>query len=135
MSIHNHFQAMGRLLADPELKTLPSGDMVLNGAFMMHEPYRNPKTGETGERQQKFQFEQWGAAAENTANLVGVGDQIQVAGRLRVEEWVDRNGLPRYTLRVKADRVSLVRQRAVKEYTPEVAPVRNPDEVYADATI
>jgi single-strand DNA-binding protein len=133
MSIYNNWHIMGRLLANPELKTLPSGDVVLNGAVMIHEPYRNPKTNETGERELKVQFEQWGDAAVRTSNLVGVGDQVIVVGRLRPDNWVDSNGMPRTTLRIKADRVSLERPRAVREYTPDDAPVRNPDDVYAGA--
>lgn len=131
MSKYNNWTIMGRLLADPELRKVPSGDVVLNGAVMIHEPFRNPKTNETGERELKVQFEQWGEAALRTSQLVGVGDQVVVSGRLRPEQWVDKNGMPRTTLRIKADNVSLVRQRAVKEYTGDDAAVANPDEVTA----
>ena len=133
MSMFNSWTIMGRLLADPELKTVPSGDVVLNGAVMIHEPYKNPKTGEVGERSMKVQFEQWGEDAIRTSGLVGVGDQIIVSGRLRREDWVNRDGLPQVTLRIKADKVSLERKRIVRDYTPDDAPVRNPDDVYAGA--
>lgn len=131
MSKYNNWTIMGRLLADPELRTVPSGDVVLNGAVMIHEPFLNPKTGESGERELKVQFEQWGEPAVRTSGLVGVGDQVIVSGRLRPEQWVDKNGMPRTTLRIKADNVSLERKRTVREYTGDGATVANPDEVTA----
>lgn len=133
MSKYNNWTIMGRLLADPELRTVPSGDVVLNGAVMIHEPFINPKTGESGERELKVQFEQWGEPAVRTSGLVGVGDQVIVSGRLRPEQWVDKNGMPRTTLRIKADSVSVERKRAVREYTPADAPVPDADVVYSGA--
>ena len=131
MSKHNNWTIMGRLLADPEVRTVATGDIVLNGVVNIHEPSFNPKTNEWEDKQLKVYFEQWNEAAVRTSELVGVGDQIVVSGRLRPQQWVDKNGMPRTTLRIKADNVSLERKRTVREYTGDDAAVANPDEVYA----
>lgn len=131
MSKYNNWTIMGRLFADPELRTVKTGDIVLNGVVNIHEPSFNPTTNTWEDKQLKVYFEQWNEAAVRTSELVGIGDQIVVSGRLRPENWVDNNGMPRTTLRIKADNVSLERKRKVREYTSDDAAVANPDEVTA----
>jgi single-strand DNA-binding protein len=44
----------------------------------------------------------WGRQAETASQYLTKGRPVYIEGRLRVEEWTDRDGKPRHTLEVTA---------------------------------
>jgi single-strand DNA-binding protein len=49
-----------------------------------------------------FKVTLWGRQAETASQYLTKGKSVYIEGRLRVEEWVDRDGKPRHTLEVNA---------------------------------
>ena len=50
-----------------------------------------------------FRVTLWGAQAESAAKYLTKGQLVYVEGRLRLEEWIDRDGKQRATLEVHGD--------------------------------
>jgi single-strand DNA-binding protein len=61
---------------------------------------RRDKSGEFQDVTTWFKITLWGKQAENASKYLTKGSPIYIEGRLRVEEWTDRDGNNRYSLAV-----------------------------------
>ena len=103
MSDINRVLLSGRLVADPELKSLPSGTAVANLRLASNRSYTT-----NGERRDEALFvdvEVYGKAGEALAQHKAKGDFLMVDGRLRPHTW-ERDGQRHSRLTVVADQVS-----------------------------
>jgi single-strand DNA-binding protein len=97
----NKITIVGNLGRDPELRYTPQGNAVCNFSVATNEKRRD-KTGELQDSTIWFKITLWGKQAENASKFLTKGSPIYIEGRLRVEEWSDRDGKNRYTLEVHA---------------------------------
>ncbi len=97
----NKITIVGNLGRDPELRYTPQGNAVCNFSVATNEKRRD-KTGELQDATTWFKITLWGKQAENASKFLTKGSPIYIEGRLRVEEWSDRDGKSRYTLEVQA---------------------------------
>ncbi len=103
MSDVNRITLSGRLVADPELKYLPSGTAVTNLRLASNRTYTS-----NGERREEALFvdvEVYGKSAEAVAQHKAKGAFLIVDGRLRQNTW-ERDGQRYSRLAVLADQVS-----------------------------
>src|SRR5205085_4971469 len=63
---------------------------------------RKDRTGESQDVTTWFKITLWGRQAETASQYLAKGRPLYIEGRLRVEEWTDRDGRQRYTLEVHA---------------------------------
>lgn len=97
----NKITVVGNLGKDPELRYTPQGNAVCNFSVATNEKRRD-KGGDLQDVTTWFRITLWGKQAENASKYLTKGSPIYVEGRLRVEEWSDRDGKTRYTLDVQA---------------------------------
>ena len=97
----NKIILVGNLGRDPELRYTPQGTPVCNFTLATNERRRD-RTGETQDTTTWFRVTLWGRQAETASQYLTKGRPVYVEGRLRVEEWTDREGKPRHTLEVHA---------------------------------
>ena len=97
----NKIILVGNLGRDPELRYTPQGTPVCSFTVATNEK-RKDKTGETQDVTTWFRVTLWGRQAETASQYLTKGRPIYVEGRLRLEEWTDRDGKQRYTLEVHA---------------------------------
>jgi single-strand DNA-binding protein len=97
----NKIIIVGNLGRDPELRYTPQGNAVCNFSVATNEKKRD-KAGELQDITTWFRITLWGKQAENASKYLTKGSPVYVEGRLRVEEWTDREGGQRYTLEVQA---------------------------------
>ncbi len=93
---------MGRLCADPELKTTQSGISLCSFRIAINRPH---KQGE----EQKADFvniQAWRGTAEFVDKYFSKGSMIIVDGKLQNNDYTDANGVKHYSMRVIADNVS-----------------------------
>lgn len=95
----NKIVIIGNLGKDPELRYTPSGDPVCSFSLATNEK-RKDKNGELQDITTWFRVTLWGKRAEAANNYLIKGRPVYVEGRLRVEEWTDRDGKARHTLEV-----------------------------------
>jgi len=97
----NRIILVGNLGRDPELRYTPQGTPVCSFSMATNER-RKDKTGEMQDQTTWFRVTLWGRQAETASQYLSKGRPVYIEGRLRVEEWTDRDGKPRHTLEVHA---------------------------------
>jgi single-strand DNA-binding protein len=96
----NKITIVGNLGKDPELRYTPQGDAVCNLSIATNEKKKD-KAGELQDVTTWFRVTLWRRQAENASKYLTKGSQVYIEGRLRIEEWTDRDGGNRYTLEVQ----------------------------------
>ena len=97
----NKITIVGNLGKDPELRYTPQGDAVCNISVATSEKKRD-KAGDMQDVTTWFRITLWRKQAENAAKYLTKGSPVYIEGRLRIEEWADRDGKNRFTLEVQA---------------------------------
>ena len=97
----NKITLVGNLGRDPELRYTPQGTPVCSFSLATNER-RKDKTGEMQDQTTWFRVTLWGRQAETASQYLSKGRPVYIEGRLRVEEWTDRDGKARHTLEVHA---------------------------------
>jgi single-strand DNA-binding protein len=92
---------VGNLGRDPELRYTPQGTPVCSFTMATNER-RKDKSGEMQDQTTWFKVTLWGRQAETASQYLTKGRPVYIEGRLRVEEWTDRDGKPRHTLEINA---------------------------------
>lgn len=94
---------MGRLVADPELRTTTQGTNVCTFRIACERSYSKP--GE--QRQADFvDIVAWGKTAEFICKFFQKGSMIAVEGRLQTRNYQDKNGNNRTAVEVVANNIS-----------------------------
>ncbi len=107
MSTLNRVFLMGNLTRDPEVRYTPSGIAVGEFGLAVNETYKN-KAGETVENTVFVDIEVWARQAETCAEYLYKGSPVFVEGRLKLDQWENKQGEKRSKLRVRADRVQFL---------------------------
>ena len=110
MASFNKITIVGYLGRDPEMRYTPQGTAVSNFSIATTER-RKDKAGEQQEITTWFRVSLWGKQAEAITQYLTKGRQVYVEGRLRTEEYTDRDGNRRQSLEVTASDVQLLGSR------------------------
>src|SRR5688500_2470071 len=92
---------VGNLGRDPELRYTAQGTPVCTFSVATNER-RKDRNGEMQDHTTWFRVTLWNRQAETASQYLQKGRQVYIEGRLRVEEYVDRDGKPRHSLEVHA---------------------------------
>jgi single-strand DNA-binding protein len=106
----NKIIVVGNLGRDPELRYTPQGNAVCNFSMATNEKRRG-RDGDMQDVTTWFRITLWGKQAENASKYLAKGSPVYIEGRLRVEEWSDRDGKSRYTLDVQATDMQFISSR------------------------
>src|SRR4030081_2305819 len=98
---------VGNLGRDPELRYTPQGTPVCSFSMATNER-RKDKSGEMQDQTTWFRVTLWGRQAETASQYLTKGRPVYIEGRLRVEEWTDRDGKARHTLEVHATEMQFI---------------------------
>ena len=126
METKNMVVLIGRLVADPELRVLPSGDKVASFGLAVNRSVRNPDGSFEDKLDGYFDCDHYGATAERFAREFGKGALVQITGSLHQRSYKSGNGAGNRTVKkveVKAKTVApvLTAPKAQPE-TPTAAP-------------
>lgn len=94
----------GRLTADPELKTTPSGISVTSFSLAVNKPMRNGEAGEP----LFLNCTAWRQTAEFVTRYFRRASSICVVGSLTENRWTDKNGIARREFFVLVDEAYFV---------------------------
>src|SRR4029450_1652739 len=95
----NKIILVGNLGRDPELRYTPQGTPVCSFSLATNER-RKDKAGEMQDQTTWFKVTLWNRQAETAAQYLQRGNPVYIEGRLRVEEYTDRDGNKRHSLEV-----------------------------------
>ncbi|OOF39516.1 single-stranded DNA-binding protein [Rodentibacter mrazii] len=94
---------VGHLGNDPEIRTMPNGDVVANISVATSESWNDRNTGERREVTEWHRIVFYRRQAEICGEYLRKGSQVYVEGRLRTRKWQDQNGQDRYTTEIQGD--------------------------------
>jgi single-strand DNA-binding protein len=108
MASFNKVILMGNLTRDPELRYTPKGTAVAKLGLAVNRNW----TSESGEKKEEVTFvdvDVFGRTAENVAQYMRKGRPILIEGRLRLDQWDDKQtGQKRSRLGVVAETVQFL---------------------------
>ncbi len=95
----NKVMLMGNLTRDPELRYTPNNTAVANLGLAVNRRWKN----QNGEQQEETTFvdcEAWGRTAEVLNQYLQKGRPVYLEGRLKLDQWQDKDGQNRSKLKV-----------------------------------
>jgi len=107
----NRIIVVGNLGRDPELRYTAQGTPVCSFSMATNER-RKDKNGEMQDHTTWFRITLWNRLAETASQYLQKGKQVYIEGRLRVEEYIDRDGKPRHSLEVFGTDMQFIGSRA-----------------------
>lgn len=105
---------IGNLGRDPELRYTPQGTPVCDLSVAVSRRLKSENEVET-EHTTWYRVTCWRRLAEVAAQYLAKGQPVYVEGTLSVDEWVDREGKGRFTLRVDATDLHMLGKAAQPE--------------------
>ena len=97
MASFNKITIVGYLGRDPEIRYIPSGEAVCTFSLATSEKKKDGTDETTW-----FRITTWRRQAEIANQYLSKGKQVYIEGRLKTQEYTDRDGVKRTTLEVTA---------------------------------
>ncbi|MEK7635560.1 MAG: single-stranded DNA-binding protein [Patescibacteria group bacterium] len=97
---------LGRLTADPQLRTTPSGQSVASFGVATNRVW----TDKSGAKQQGVEYHNivaWGRQAEIINQFLSKGGLVFIEGRLQTRTWQDQQGQSRKTTEIICEKMQL----------------------------
>ena len=107
---------IGNLIADPEMRYIPSGSGVCNFKIAVNRKYKSGD--ETKEEVLFIGITAWGKSAENCAQYLNKGSQVLVEGRLQQQNW-EADGQKRSKIEVVSESVKFMSKPQAKQEAPQ----------------
>lgn len=108
---------MGRLCADPELKTTQSGISVCSFRIAVN----RPKSKDAEQKADFVNIQAWRGTAEFVDKYFSKGSMIIVDGKLQNNDYTDKDGVKHYSMVIVADNVSFGESKSTAQ-TSQAAP-------------
>lgn len=99
MASYNKVLLMGNLTRDVELKSIAGNQSVAEIGLAVNRRYRT-KEGEDREETTFVDCEAWGRTAEVMKQYLSKGRPVFIEGRLKLDQWTDKDGQKRSKMRV-----------------------------------
>ncbi len=101
---------LGNLGQDPEVRFLPSGTKVANISIATTESYTN-KEGQRVDQTEWHRVELWDGLAGIAEQFLKKGSQVYIEGKIRSEEYQDKNGNTARSYKIRATSLNLIGSR------------------------
>ncbi len=107
MASFNRVILLGNVTRDPELRYTPSGTAVTDIGLAVND-YRKGPNGESVEETTFVDITLWGRTAEVASEYLNKGAPCLIEGRLKLDQWQDKEGQKRSRLKVIGERLQLL---------------------------
>lgn len=98
---------IGNLGSDPEVRYLESGSAVAKFNIATTESYTN-KSGERVDNTEWHRIEVWEGLAKVAEKYLKKGNQVYIEGRIRTDNWTDKEGQQRSGVTIRANSMTLL---------------------------
>jgi len=108
---------VGNLTRDPELKSLPSGNSVVNFGVATNRVW----TDQSGQKKEEAQFHNvvaFGKQAESINQYLKKGSMVLIEGRIQTRNWEAQDGSKRSRTEIIAERVQFGPKRTGQSSGP-----------------
>lgn len=86
----NKVMLIGRLGADPEARSTPSGSTVVNFNLATGESYKDKNTGQTVDKTEWHRIVVWDKLGEICRQYLHKGSLVYIEGKLQTRSWDDK---------------------------------------------
>ncbi len=103
---YNKVILVGRLVADPEIRSTPSGQSVCNIRLATNRVW----TDQQGNKQEAVEYHDvvlWQKLADTASRFLTKGSLALIEGRLQTRSWQDQTGSKRYRTEIVAENLQL----------------------------
>lgn len=101
MASLNNCQFIGRLGADPEIRSTNSGDRIANLRLAVSETWKDKATGEKKEKTEWVRVVIFNDGLSKVAeSYLRKGSLIFVAGAMQTRKWTDQSGVEKYSTEI-----------------------------------
>ena len=100
MSDLNRASLLGRLGADPEMRSTQSGDKVANFSVATSEQWKDRNTGEKQQRTEWHRIVVFGPLASVAEKHLRKGARVHIEGTIRTRKWQHKDGGDRYSTEI-----------------------------------
>lgn len=114
----NKIIVVGNLGRDPELRYTPQGSAVCSFSVATSEKRRD-KGGDMQDITTWFRVTLWNKQAELASKYLTKGNSVYIEGRLRIEEWTDKDGKNRSTLEVNGTDMQFIGGARAEGYSSD----------------
>jgi single-strand DNA-binding protein len=97
---------LGNMTRDPEARTLPSGQPVVNFSVATNRIYKD----QSGNKQQQAEFHNvvaFGKLADICSRYLTKGQLVLIEGRIQTRSWQDQSGAKRYRTEIIAENMQM----------------------------
>ncbi|MGC6245767.1 single-stranded DNA-binding protein [Pasteurella multocida] len=116
---------VGNLGNDPEIRTMPNGDLVAKISVATSESWIDKNTGERKTQTEWHSIVFYRRQAEICGQYLKKGSKVYVEGKLRTRKWQDQNGQDRYTTEIQGDVLQMLDSRQDSQQQQAQAPQNN----------
>lgn len=114
---------VGNVGADPEVRSMPSGNSVATLSIATSEAWKDKQSGEKQERTEWHRVVCFNRLGEIVGEYVRKGTKLYIEGSLRTRKWQDQQGQDRYTTEIVASEIQMLDSRsAVGNYDDMPSP-------------
>lgn len=99
---------VGFLGNDPDVRTMPNGELVVNISVATSESWTDKNSGEKKEVTEWHRIVIYRKLAEIAAQYLHKGSQVYAEGRLKTRKWQDNNGQDRYSTEIQCDNFQML---------------------------
>lgn len=103
----NKVYLIGRLAADPEFRTTPSGQEIANLRVATNRIWIDSATGQRNETTEFHNVVTWGRLAQIANQYLKRGSLVMIEGRLQTRNWEGKDGVKRYRTEIIAENLQL----------------------------
>ena len=126
MASFNKVIIAGNLTRDPELRYTPKGTAIASFGMAISRKWKS-ESGETKEEVAFVDVEAWDRQAEVVAQYFKKGRPILVEGRLKFDQWEDKNTHQKQSkLKVRLESFSFIDTKGADDGVPSDAPRARP---------
>lgn len=103
----NKVMLIGRLVRDPELRSLPSGRSVATFSIATGRVW----TDQNGQKQKQTEFHNivmWARLGEIAHQYLRKASKVYIEGRLQTREWTGQDGVKRYRTEIVAENMIML---------------------------
>ena len=127
MGYLNKTQLIGKIGNDLETRYTQGGTAVLEMSIATNEHFTD-KTGQKQTRTEWHKVQVWGKQAENCGQFLSKGSEVYVEGKLKTEQFEDKQGVKRYVTKVHAFNVQFLGSNGNGlSITPDNKPINDSD--------
>ncbi|SUC09929.1 single-stranded DNA-binding protein [Pasteurella canis] len=107
----NRVIILGNLGNDPEIRTMPNGDLVAKISVATSESWIDKNTNERKTQTEWHSIVFYRRQAEICGQYLKKGSKVYVEGKLKTRKWQDQNGQERYTTEIQGDVLQMLDSR------------------------